>query len=303
MSKTKEGLVAAGTFHHSSFRLRPYIAYGRLQIIGLPHEWGWSPGCQTLNQHPAKPAAAVENWHPGNVTNRRNTSGTVGPVFTFKIHTLALTHTQVVMARQVNEHRLLRMLDGSVFEKIPAYYHPPSVLTSQSAGLENISLLTSHLMLLAVFYIWVKTLLASFTRDMSIRLKLCSPIPINQVHVWKVSGSDAIKQRQTPLSKQTCTINLYINPEYKRTLFLWSRRQSISSAPAPLRSWNQKLQRQSKCLQSRLSQHTVSYHILCLYAHMLQYTHTAVPMTGMRGKSRRKALFERDSQALALLDW
>lgn len=63
------------------------------------------------------------------------------------------TLTHVVMARQVNEHRPLRMLDGSVFEKIPAYYHPPAVLTSKSAGLENTSLLTSHFMLLAVFYI------------------------------------------------------------------------------------------------------------------------------------------------------
>lgn len=34
-----------------------------------------------------------------------------------------------------------------------------------------------------------------------------------------------------------------------------------------------KLQQQSKCLQSWLSQHTVSYHILCLYTDLLKYTH------------------------------
>lgn len=44
-----------------------------------------------------------------------------------------------------------------------------------------------------------------------------------------------------------------------------------------------KLQQPSECLQSWLSQHTVSYHILSFHSHMHKHTYSAAPLT--EGKS------------------
>lgn len=48
-----------------------------------------------------------------------------------------------------------------------------------------------------------------------------------------------------------------------------------------------KLQQRSERLHNCLSQHTVSYHILCFCTHAFRHTHTfwTAPMTGLRGKA------------------
>lgn len=87
-------------------------------------------GSQVSNQCPGEQAAAVERWHPGNVTNRRNTSG-CWAAFKFILHTQwraklqKTTQTGSPLAARVNKHLLLCMLDNKLQVENPTGFHCP----------------------------------------------------------------------------------------------------------------------------------------------------------------------------------